>query len=863
VRSQSEEGQAGDDTAGNPFDDIEEPATFKFGDKVEIKMTAMGTWMRGTVMNPSPLKVKVPNYGIVSPANVRADAAAATTDTGKGSKWYINQPVEFKDDNTAKWEKGYVGQLNPLQCKFDITGQSFEWDEVRPRQTAPSTGLTFNSSLASQAGSQYSAAPAAGGGLFGAAPAAAAGSSGWNAGTSRYSGSGGYSTGGYSTGGYSTGGYSTGGYSSAGYGTGASSYGTTSRYSGGLGSSRYGSSYRYVEPPIEDGPEVKRSEDMTIHSHNALRRQVGGDPYTAATAKTERGCTGLKNPMFWCFFNAAMQCLSHTPALAEKFMELEDIDEKRVPVLASFVKLLQDLWSGDYGSVKASGLFAAVHNQEVDNGFVQYTDTKQQDSLGALERVIDMIMDEMKAGEVPNIFDEVFGHTMRRTKECSNCGHREVTEQRKTQYITHLAVLTPDGSHPKRLEGREESKLVQDALEKDPEAVSLNAMWDYNYTMNPEDYKCDKCEAKETTTLKDCFVEPPKCFMVGIKRFKSDMYGNTTKITDRVIVEKEVDIASYMAPDAPLPEGGTRYEAFAMQRHFGSSLNGGHYTSRIKVHAQTEGEEPFWRDFDDARVSEIAVVRRATDDLHQTENKRWDEADVFASHLIYSVMYVQKPVEEDDDLMERTNSCFFEAKPKPFVWSGGQVIGGSYAKNDGRFKVGQKVLVKDNWEKEFAEGFVTEVAPKLKVKVQKYANAFEWHQVKDPNAPDKPEQAAGATASKVSTLGGGGGSNAGGSARSKWKDGYVWTAVGISRIPDYVKSDPAFLEPSPGQHFTQEEFEMAQQLTPGTMTMYMKAGNIEKGLGDMGDFEMIDTTGDGGNSADTADEFTTMLDYNL
>ena len=94
--------------------------------------------------------------------------------------------------------------------------------------------------------------------------------------------------------------------------------------------------------------------------------------------------------------------------------------------------------NGKYNAVKASGLFAAVHNQEVSDGWVEYTDTEQKDSVGALGRVVDMLKEEMKAARMPNVFDDLFGFTVRRTKYCHKCGAEEAKQPPPTLNPRHF-----------------------------------------------------------------------------------------------------------------------------------------------------------------------------------------------------------------------------------------------------------------------------------------------------------------------------------------------------------------------------------------------------------------------------------------
>jgi len=236
--------------------------------------------------------------------------------------------------------------------------------------------------------------------------------------------------------------------------------------------------------------------------------------------------------------------------------------------------------------------------------------------------------------------------------------------------------------------GRTESEVVLNALAKDKDAVSFDRCIDNYFAPdeNREGYKCEQCGSSGTTTFADLIVDPPRCLNIGLKRFKRNWQGQYTKDCSRVVVSKEIDLAPFMADD--VDKSNSKYTVYAMQRHFGSGMGGGHYTSRILVDpdggeedeeatVDPEGGEvastKVWREFDDANVSELDTSWRDKhgEQLHETKDKRWDQSGVFASHLIYSVMFVRKedvPEEDDDDDLMRTQSCYFEAKPKPFVF---------------------------------------------------------------------------------------------------------------------------------------------------------------------------------------------------
>jgi len=96
------------------------------------------------------------------------------------------------------------------------------------------------------------------------------------------------------------------------------------------------------------------------------------------------------------------------------------------------------------------------------------------------------------------------------------------------------------------------------------------------------------------------------------------------------------------------------YDCYAMQRHFGKTLNGGHYTARIRVSERAaKPSDDVWLDFDDNMVSVVPP---------RSDGRRWQDSQRFASHLLYSVFFVRREEQmfDDDVPLVRTASCFVE-----------------------------------------------------------------------------------------------------------------------------------------------------------------------------------------------------------
>jgi len=101
-------------------------------------------------------------------------------------------------------------------------------------------------------------------------------------------------------------------------------------------------------------------------------------------------------------------------------------------------------------------------------------------------------------------------------------------------------------------------------------------------------WKCPKCDALRRASKRIEVLKAPNVLVLQLKRFKA----NGSKISTPVEFPRELRDASL----------GT-YDLFAVLRHHGSSIDGGHYDACI---ASSRSDES-WRVFDDSRVSPVAL----------------------------------------------------------------------------------------------------------------------------------------------------------------------------------------------------------------------------------------------------------------
>jgi len=231
----------------------------------------------------------------------------------------------------------------------------------------------------------------------------------------------------------------------------------------------------------------------------------------------------------------------------------------------------------------------------------------------------------------------------------------------------------------------------------------------------------------------------------------------------------------------------------------------------------SEAKEPpsAWRDFDDSWVETIKNRKRTDDDLHKTDDKRWETSPVFASHLIYSVLLMRKEAGEEDeeeDALMRTKSCYFEAKPKPFKW------------NKTTFSGGAAMGPMNKWSMNSTSAG-TSTGGALGTSLGSSNNVYNpgvgttFSHTVGAGYPDETSGVVEMQSTNIdySMVGLGVG----------FEEGYCWTQTGVDNIPADVQH---FMEiPSAGEPFTAQHHSLAESLgANGGMQDFVSRGLVSK-----------------------------------
>jgi ubiquitin carboxyl-terminal hydrolase 8 len=138
-----------------------------------------------------------------------------------------------------------------------------------------------------------------------------------------------------------------------------------------------------------------------------------------------------------------------------------------------------------------------------------------------------------------------------------------------------------------------------------------------------EVWKCPYCKCERVATKQIIITRAPRILVVHFKRFSASKTQSARKIhtpIDFPLYGLRMDdfVIQYPSTAAPNDDGASplvtasappsllptsppfTYDAYAVLRHLGSSLSGGHYISLVK-----DQQRQCWRKFDDERVSDF------------------------------------------------------------------------------------------------------------------------------------------------------------------------------------------------------------------------------------------------------------------
>ena len=349
--------------------------------------------------------------------------------------------------------------------------------------------------------------------------------------------------------------------------------------------------------------------------------------------------TGLINYGVTCYMNATVQCLSATIDLATYFLDETwrmfvqrknwKGSEGIMPEI--FSNLIRSLWRNDAAALRPKSLrtFCARLNPEwgVD---------RQQDAKEFLEFLIDCLHEDLNVhwnrAPLRTLTTE---EEMRREKMAMNVvskiewdrySHREhsfISDLFAGQHASRLTCTTCNNTSTTY----EAFYSISVEIPRSGQTSITSCLQSYckREMLDPgEEWNCPSCKCQREATKTIRITRLPRILVVHFKRFS----GSRTEATRKVHTAVDfplygLDMKPYMV-DTRLQKGEEMpdpavtppffYDAYAVMRHIGNTLNGGHYISLVRDAARSA-----WRRFDDDRVSDFDPAKMKFNDRLQNE----------------------------------------------------------------------------------------------------------------------------------------------------------------------------------------------------------------------------------------------------
>lgn len=323
-------------------------------------------------------------------------------------------------------------------------------------------------------------------------------------------------------------------------------------------------------------------------------RDRGDDLYDLSDVRMQwsgprRAGAGLANLGNTCFLNAVLQCLTHTPALANFALNGE---HKAYKTTGGGFSALYEMGEHIVRALNSSGRTIApvafVKNLRALSK--TFRKGRQEDAHELARCLLDALhkkcVDNVRPKISPNsqraetsFVWKVFGGKLRSQVNCKTCGRNsEVFDpfldlslecaRAKSVYgafklFTHIEVL--DGNNKYKCEGK-----------------SSNA--------RPHMTKA----SKQFTVF-----SAPNVLALQLKRFAYVPFGRG-KLNHFVEYPLELDITPYISDERPNSRNGAVYDLFGVLVHSGSSSNSGHYFSYVKT------ATGMWYEMDDDSVNPVS-----------------------------------------------------------------------------------------------------------------------------------------------------------------------------------------------------------------------------------------------------------------
>jgi len=286
------------------------------------------------------------------------------------------------------------------------------------------------------------------------------------------------------------------------------------------------------------------------------------------------GC-GLGNMGNTCFLNAVMQCLTHTPPLAQYCLTQRHSKQCGMRGFCAFCSLEKHIAKSfssahsiiprDFTSnLKSFGKELRFGRQEDSHEFMKgLTEALQKSCLAGVDRK------SFPRAEETTIIHQIFGGYLRSQILCSVCGYKSNTFDPFSDLCLEIKGV---------------DSLVK-ALQKFTSPETLDKENKYN---------CPRCKKRVVVTKRFTIRNPPKVLVIGLKRFQFNFF-RMDKINRPIQFPENLDLKPFLSNPEPC-----NYKLYGVLVHAGASLRSGHYFSFIR------GANNFWYRMDDSSISQVS-----------------------------------------------------------------------------------------------------------------------------------------------------------------------------------------------------------------------------------------------------------------
>ena len=399
-----------------------------------------------------------------------------------------------------------------------------------------------------------------------------------------------------------------------------------------------------VPRPSYSGVSERESSPFSPTSRQVL--SVQPPLYTGRAVSHHRKLprTGLVNFSVTCYMNATIQCLIATLPLSHFFLDdkWRDLTQKNwkgsqgiMPEI--YANLIRDLWRGDKKAIRPASFrkFCARLNNEwgVD---------RQQDAKEFFDFLVDCLHEDLNSNwhrsqlqplttEQELYRERLSPHYVSAT-EWSRYTHREQS------YISDLFA----GQHASKLRCTtcKHTSTTHEAFYSISVEIPRSGKGDIHDCLRSyckeeklgrgELWKCPYCECEREATKQITITRAPKVLVVHFKRFSASKNESARKVHTPISFPlHQLNIGPYMLP-SPAPntkeaisnaESGDPaltppyvYDCYAVMRHLGTSLSGGHYIALVRDYARS-----CWRKFDDEYSSDFEPAKLRPEQRLQNE----------------------------------------------------------------------------------------------------------------------------------------------------------------------------------------------------------------------------------------------------